>query len=288
MTVFIAITASITLLVLYFLVRPLVRPAIQQGVSSKQLNAAIYRDQLLALEQDFLQGRFDPKEYENLRDELQLRLLDDTETPATSASLRPRFFLWSGRQTAALVSLFIPLSSMGVYFWLGNPSALNPPPTQVGTSESSEKIIQMVDSLAARLKTNPDNPQGWAMLAKSYKAMGQYADAEDAFKKAGKVIDSDPDLLVDYAEALAAQVDYNFEGKPSILINQALVIDPKHPLGLMISGMAAFHAANFPIAVAQWEKLLELLEPGSPDAIQIETALSEARTKAGLPQPNRP
>lgn len=285
MTVFIAITACATLLVLYFLVRPLVKPISKQGISSEQLNAAIYRDQLLTLEQDFLQGRLDQKEYESSRDELQLRLLDDTNL--TPASPTPTHLLWSGRQTAVLVSLFIPLSSVGMYLWLGNPSALNtsPPHTRIGKSESNEQITQMVDSLATRLKVNPDNPEGWAMLARSYKAMGQYVDAENAFKKAGKFIDADPDLLIDYAEVLAAQMDYSFKGKPLVLINQALEIDPKHPLGLMISGMAAFHAANFPIAVVQWEKLLELLEPGSPDAIQIETALSEARAKMKSPKP---
>ncbi len=280
MTVFIAISVSATLLTLYFLLRPLVSPPREQGVSSERLNAAIYREQLLGLEREFSEGQLDQKEYESARDELQLRLLDDTEIPPVSLAPTTSKF-WTGRRTAALVSLFVPLSSAGMYLWLGNPDALNPPShTQ---AVSSAQVVQMVDTLAARLKANPDNPKGWAMLARSYKVMGRYADAEDAFQKAGKLVESDPDLLVDYADVLAAQADYSFEGKPLALIDQALAIDPKHPLGLMISGMAAIRTANFPLAIAQWEKLLEVLEPGSPDALQIETALTEARAKAGLP-----
>ena len=172
-----------------------------------------------------------------------------------------------------------------MYLWLGNPVALNPPHTQ---AVSSDQVVQMVGTLAARLKANPDDPKGWAMLARSYKVMGRYADAEDAFKKAGKLVDSDPDLLVDYADVLAAQADYSFVGKPLTLIDQALAMDPKHPLGLMISGMAAFRSANFSTAIVQWEKLLDTLEPGSDDAVQIQTALAEARAKSGLPATNVP
>lgn len=285
MTLFIALSVSATLLTLYFLLRPLVTPPRDHGVSSERLNAAIYREQLLALERDFSQGQLEQKDYESARDELQLRLLDDTEIPLVAPAPTASLFL-TGRRTAALVSLFIPLSSAGMYLWLGNPDALNPPlHTQ---AVSSEQVVQMVETLAARLKANPDNPKGWAMLARSYKVMGRYADAEDAFKKAGKLVEADPDLLVDYADVLAAQADYSFEGKPLALIDQALAMDPKHPLGLMISGMAAFRTANFPVAIAQWERLLDVLEPGSPDALQIETALTEARAKAGLPDASGP
>ena len=35
----------------------------------------------------------------------------------------------------------------------------------------------MLGKLLARLKENPDNPQGWVMLARSYRVLGRFAEA---------------------------------------------------------------------------------------------------------------
>jgi cytochrome c-type biogenesis protein CcmH len=141
----------------------------------------------------------------------------------------------------------------------------------------------MVETLAAKLKANPNDAQGWAMLARSYKVMKRFDEAEQAFIKAGDVVNTSPDLLVDYADLLAVRANDNIEGKPLELVNKALALDPQHPMGLMMSGVAAYRRDEFSLAVAQWEKLLLLLEPGSADAQQVEANIADARAKAGMP-----
>ncbi|MDO8251085.1 MAG: hypothetical protein Q7T78_15390, partial [Rhodoferax sp.] len=213
------------------------------------------------------------------QDELQLRLLDDTEAPAAPAPSHNAPF-WTAWRTAAAIALLFPLGAAGLYGWLGAPAAIDPMAAQ---KADSEKVVQMVETLAAKLKANPDNPMGWAMLARSYKVLGRLPEAEQAFLKAGDLVNTDPDLLVDYADLLAARADNNIEGRPLALVNQALTLNPQHPMGLMMSGVAAYRRADFAVAVAQWEKLLTLLEPGSPDAQQVETDIADARAKAGMP-----
>lgn len=279
MTVFIAIAALLTLLVVAWVVRPLLWPATQAGVSSQRLNAAIYRDQLLALERDLARGVISPLDYEATRDELQLRLLDDTEelspAPQTSSAT-----FWTARRTAATVVLLLPLGAAGMYWWLGAPQAIDPASAQ---KADEDQITKMVDGLAARLKANPDNPKGWAMLARSYKVMGRLQEAEEAYAKAGKLIETDPDLLADYADLLATRAGDSLEGRPLLLINKALALNPLHPMSLMLAGILAYRDGNFAGAVSHWEKLLSVLEPGSPDAQQLETDIAEARAKAGMP-----
>ena len=281
MTVFIAIAAVLTLLALAWLVRPLlwsstVRPA---GVSSQGLNASIYRDQLDALERDLTRGLISAQDCETARDELQLRLLDDTEESPT-ISLGAGSGFWTGRRTAAVIALLLPLGSAGMYWWLGTPEAIDPVASQ---KASNDQVATMVDALAARLKANPNDPKGWAILARSYKVMGRFAEAEQAFLKAGELVNSDPDLLVDYADLLAVRSNNNIEGKPLELVTKALSLNPQHPMGLMMSGVAAYRRNDFKLAVSQWEKLLLVLDPGSPDAQQVEADIAEARGKAGLP-----
>ena len=82
MTVFIASAVLLTLLALAWLVRPLLWPARGTGISSQRLNASIYRDQLETLDRDLARGVISAADCEASKDELQLRLLDDTEEPA--------------------------------------------------------------------------------------------------------------------------------------------------------------------------------------------------------------
>lgn len=278
MTIFISIAALLTLLVVAWVVRPLLWPAAPTGVSSQGVNTAIYRDQLLALERDLARGVISPTDYEATKDEVQLRLLDDTAEPMAGVIGEHKYF-WSGRLTAVVIGLLFSVGAALVYGLLGTPAAINPAAAQ---KTNNDQVEQMVNKLAARLKANPDNPKGWAMLARSYKVMGRFDEAEAAFVKAGELVNTEPDLLVDYADLLAVRANNNIEGKPLELVNKALALNPQHPMGLMMSGVAAYRRADFKMAVGQWEKLLTLLEPGSPDAQQVESDIADARDKAGV------
>ncbi len=279
MSVFIAIAALLTVLIVAWFVRPLLWSVASKGVDSQGLNAAIYRDQLQALERDRAKGSISVADYETTVDELQLRLLDDTEAPPAETGDHSAS-VWTPRRTAFLIALSLPVGAAAMYAWLGNPAALDPIAAE---NAKNDQITQMVDGLAERLKANPDNPKGWAMLARSYRVMGRMQESAQAFAKATEVVNADPDLLVDYADVLAVLADSHMEGKPLALIQQALTLNPQHPMGLMMSGVAAYRRADFAGAVGQWEKLLTLLEPGSPDAQQIEADIARARSQAGIP-----
>ncbi|WP_119964864.1 c-type cytochrome biogenesis protein CcmI [Simplicispira lacusdiani] len=277
MSLFIALAAFMTLAAIAWIVLPLLRPAASNGVSSQRLNAAIYRDQLEALDRDLASGAISPADHEATRDELQLRLLDDTAEDPQAATTPAASGFWGSRRMAGLVALLLPTVAAGMYYGLGDPAALNP---AAARTANEQQVIQMVESLAAKLKANPDNPKGWAMLARSYKVMGRVDEAEQAYAKAGAALDGNPDLLVDYAELLAVRAQNRMEGRPVELVRKALSIDPDHPSALMMSGVAAYQLNDFDGAVREWEKLLSVLEPGSEDAKMTQENLDEARVRS--------
>lgn len=284
MNLFIALAAILTLLILVWLVWPLLRNKADTSVSSEQLNAALHRDQLKALQSDLERGVISQQDYESSVDELQLRLLDDTESYRAQSTDKPVYF-WTGKRTALVMGLSVPILAVGLYLKIGNPAAIDP----VATAQiTNQQIEQMVNTLAAKLKANPDNPKGWAMLAKSYKVMGRFEDSRQAFERIGSSLNSDPELLVDYADVLAVLANNNLEGKPMELVNKALGINPKHPMGLMMSGVAAYRRAEYKLAIEQWDTLLSMLEPGSADARQIEENIAAAQAKAGFPPSQSP
>lgn len=282
MNVFIAIAAVMTLLVIAWLAYPLLRLKAGSGISSERLNLEIHSDQLKALEKDLARGVISQQDFETSRDELQLRLLDDTQSYEAPQATTPAHSFMTTRLTSVIVSLFVPVLAVGVYLQLGNPAAINPLPGG-GQITSDPQVQQMIDSLIAKLKANPDNPKGWAMLARSYVVMGKLDEAEETFLKVGDAINTDADIMVEFADVLAVKNNNNIEGRPIELVNKALAINPHHPMGLMMSGVAAYRRADFKAAAAEWEKLLAVLEPGSPDAQQIEANVNDARAKAGMP-----
>jgi len=173
---------------------------------------------------------------------------------------------------------------MGLYAWLGQPAAL------VGGSggaaaaaghgdPTSAEVERMVAALAARLEKNPDDPKGWSMLARSYHAMGRFADASAAYARIGPELHRDPSLLAGYADALASNANGNLEGQPSELIAEALKLDPDHPTALALSAMAAYRRHDVNEAARQWQHLLRLLPPGSEDARWVANALNEIGVK---------
>lgn len=288
MTIFVSIAALLTLLALAWLMRPLLWPALwaatHTGVSSQHVNASIYRDQIETLERDVALGVLTAADREASLGEIRVRLLADSAAPAVPPLTSDTCFSTQWR-TAGVIALLLSLGATGMYWRLGTPSAVEVTAVQRPHDDLAE---QMVNNLLARLEANPDNPNGWAVLAHTYKGMGRLLEAEQAFLKAGDLLNTVPDFMVDYADLLAVRANNNIEGKPLELVNKALALEPRHPMGLMMSAAAAYRRSDFKMAVAQWEKLLAVLPPGSPDIPQVEADIANARARAGMPAALKP
>jgi cytochrome c-type biogenesis protein CcmH len=166
----------------------------------------------------------------------------------------------------------------GLYAWLGNPAALD----QAARRDFSQQDIdQMVAGLAAKLESEPDNLQGWVMLARSYKAMRRSAEAERAYEKALALVEQDPQLLADYADLLASKSG-DLAGRPEQLIAKALALDPDHLQSLWLAGTAAFNRQDYAKAVEYWQRAARQVPPESEDAQMLEAIITEARQKGSL------
>ena len=101
----------------------------------------------------------------------------------------------------------------------------------------------------------------------------------------------EPEILVEYAEALALQRGRDLDGEPMRLLERALKIDPNHPKALTLAGAAAFEAKDYKRAIAYWERLLGAGARGfRAGAGARRPALAQARQLAGgeAGRPRRP
>lgn len=267
MTQFFIYAALLMMVVVAFLVPPLWKKQ-RPGVTPANRQAAnldIFRDQLADLEREKAEGTLSDADFTQARSELQRRLLDEVDPDADQASLIDG----SSRKTAVALLLALPIFAFAGYMLLGKPAALDP--SLVAAQDSGgqqqmtpEEIDAMVAKLAERMQANPDDLQGWTMLARSYKVLGKYDLAAESYAKAESLVSKDPELLASYAETLAmAGGGKGLAGKPRELIEKALKIDPKHGHSLFLAGAAAMEAGDRKQGIAYWEALLPQVEPGS-------------------------
>ncbi len=238
------------------------------GADRKATNLGIFRDQLADLERERNDGTLLDADFELAKNELQRRLLDevetnlelDTQSTETSSDAPSKS---TSRPTAIVLLLALPVLALGAYAMIGNPKALDPVATAPQKQMTQADIEGMVTKLAERMKNSPDDLNGWLMLARSYKMMGRYADAVDAYSKAESAINENPELLASYAETLAMASGEGLTGKSRELIAKALKLDPKHGHSLFLAGAAAMESGDNKTAIAHWETLLPQVEAGS-------------------------
>jgi len=132
------------------------------------------------------------------------------------------------------------------------------------------------------MEQNPEDLEGWMMLGRTYFAMAQPQRALNAMAKAYGLAPENPDVLVAYAEAIAASNDNELGGRPAELIQAALKIDPKHSSARWLEGLASFQANEFARAAEQWSELLTTFDPQGEEAAELHPYITEARTRAGM------
>jgi cytochrome c-type biogenesis protein CcmH len=279
MTLFWLIAVALGTGALFYVLRPLVAPRKDASVSRREANIAIYRDQMRELEADRAAGTLAQADYERSKLELEARLLEDVAAADRAAAPS------HGRRAALVVGITIPLLALGVYMATGNLRGLDP---HLGAPDAAQ-VEAMVERLAAKMRENPDDVEGWKLLGRSYAVMGRYPDAVAAFAKAAERAPRDAQLLADFADVLAmsrgGQGEMRLAGEPEKLVERALQIDPNNLKALALLGTAAYERKDYARAAELWGRMLPLVPEGSEDARMISENVEEARKLAHIGPP---
>ena len=185
-------------------------------------------------------------------------------------------------QTLAVLAFVLVVSVVG-YAYTGRLDALKGTPvTEETTSDgvTQEQIAAMVEGLAARLKQQPDDAKGWAMLGRSYMFMGRHEDAKKALQELVRLQPNDPDALADLADAAAMVQGRTLQGEPMQWVQRALQIDPKHVKSLALAGTEAFARQDYAQAARYWETITTVEPADSPVHQQALAGVAEARKLA--------
>ncbi|OWW19512.1 c-type cytochrome biogenesis protein CcmI [Noviherbaspirillum denitrificans] len=286
MTVFLIGAGLLVAVALALLLPPLLRKEqTPDHVQRDQLNLAVLRDQLRELEADREAGLIEQAAYDSARHELERRVAEEVLPQATVTATDG-----GKRWMAGVVGVAVPVVAVTVYMLLGTPEAMNPAQQVAAAHQqnshevTSEQIQGMVTSLAERLKNEPDNIEGWHMLARSYNAIGSYKEAADAYARLVQLVPNDSNLLADYADTLAMALGRTLVGEPEKLAEKATQIDPQNVKAIALWGSAAFERKDYAVAAQRWQKILALVPADSEVARSVSGSISEAQRLGNLPQ----
>ena len=276
MTMFYVIGALMALAAILFVAFPLLRTRKPSTAPAQDAaNVAIYADQSAEMQTDLNNGLLSQQQFDLAQHELERRLLQDIPV-ATAPAPAGKTARWPG----VIIALLVPLIAVGLYFKLGNPAAINPPVDP--TVAQMQQVESMLPKLEQKLREQPNDITGWAMLGKAAMVLERYPEAAQAYAKLTQLTPQDAQAYADYADALAMANGQKLSGKPAALIAQALKLDPNNGKARYLAGFAAIEQGNTKAAIAHWEKLLAQIPPDAEGAAMLREKLAELKQQTGI------
>ncbi|SAK74237.1 Formate-dependent nitrite reductase complex subunit NrfG [Caballeronia catudaia] len=193
----------------------------------------------------------------------------------------------SGQAHAALAGLMvalIPASALTLYMRIGDPVAFAMQTAPLASpdrhADAPASMEAAVSRLAARLRADPGDAPGWAMLARSYMALDRPSDAAEAYRRAIALNPRDAGLLADYADAVASANGGDFNDATVKVIDSALALDANQPKALALAASVAFDRRDYARAIQFWEQLGKVPDLAPQIAQQAQKNIDETRALA--------
>jgi cytochrome c-type biogenesis protein CcmH len=227
----------------------------------------VYRDQLAEVGREEARGILTAADARAAEREIARRLLAvaPEDHPASAAAV-PEPGRAARRWTVLGLATAMPVAALALYLVVGTPGARDVPfasRPQASQSGDMPDINVALPRLEARLKANPDDLEGWLLLARSYASLERYADAVDAYGHAMTLSDNRPDVVADYAETKVLQADGVVSPETRKLFEDVLAGDPGNVPARYYLGLVKVQDGDAEAGVRDW---LAIQAEAPPDA----------------------
>lgn len=275
-----------------------------------------FRAQLREVEHDLSRGVLTEIEAESARIELSRRLLAAAEAAEIEVGAKPA----PSRLTSVLglvTAVAVPVLGIGVYGQLGTPTLQDVPhaerdfaseqrpdtrPSQEQAeaqqarqpreapepSEARAQMMELTEKVKERLKSTPDDPEGWGVLARSLKSLEIYDESWRAFEKVATLSPqtADADLYANMAEAMFLAAGGYMSPEAEQTTDKALALDDNFHQALYFKSVALAQRGEMRRAIEGWLKMLETAPPGAPWIKQVQDSVRDAAAEIGVQPPS--
>jgi len=282
------LAALLLVVTLWWLSRPLRSTAVVSAVSERA-DLEQLRDRLVAQLKELDAERTDHGVDSAVAQDEELRLSAELAsvlkrleavTPSVAGAVAlPRR---TAQIATALLTAILLVLGGGLYAWQ-NAGKLQGFMLAAGSGADSARVppmvFEMVAKLEKRLATQPNDPEGWARLGRSYVVMERKDKALAAYAKAYELAPDNVAVLSDYAWLVFNENPGTTTGLVETLYSRLNKLEPAHPDALWFLGFTAYQQGDFRKALGLWERLLKLLPAQDPAREQLKQAIADAREK---------
>jgi len=267
---FVLSALALSLFVALVLIWPVLRAGRERQHSLLDLNVHVFEERLRELEQDKADGKVDADTFAALKTELQRQLLSLAEQPKQADSVKV-----IGRGTAWVLFLVVPILAAIAYALLAyKPVLWHWWQVQHQTVPIIDKLLRgeqlqpneldkqnladFARVMQLRLQQQPNNTDGWYMLAMAF-LQGELVDqAAIAFGHANRLAPERDDIALAYAQTLVFSQRGQLSPLSRQLLMQVLNKSPQHEGALLLMGMGAYRSGDFAGALVFLPKLREV------------------------------
>ncbi len=251
------LTAAVALTVLVPLARsPKVRP-------DERNDEAVFRAQLEEIQKDLERGVIAPDMAEAAKIEVSRRLLaahKENQEGQSRSSSGPRS--WIVQVTAIVL---VPLAALGLYLQYGSPQLPDQPRAErLATANVEADLEVLIAKTEEHLQKNPNDAQGWAVIAPVYLRSGKFSEARQAFANALAQFPDSVELMVGWAEASIFANDGRVSEEVEKVLRRVNLAKPEMLQPYYYLAMAMGQKGQINEALGAWNALLKNADPNAP------------------------
>lgn len=241
---------------------------------AREAGIAVYRDQLEELDRDVEKGILPETEAASARIEISRRLLAAADADPQESSISP---LRQNRAIGLGIAAALPLFVLGLYLTMGSPGLSGQPYAERLAQPLAQLPVEgLVARLEQRLKEEPDDAQGWRLIAPVYLQLGRYGDAITAFGTIMQLEGRDADALAGIGEALTLSENGLVPEPARQAFEAALRENPTHPRARYYRALSIAQTDDLSDALEEWQALLADAPEGAPWAAAVEAQIRTA------------
>lgn len=282
------ILALMTAAAIFAVLWPLSRHPKEQEAGGGQ-DVAVYRDQLDEVERDRKAGLIADSEADAARVEISRRLLaaaDSAGKPASRGAASP---IWRRRAAALVALILLPALAGVLYIRWGSPQVPGAPLAgRMDAPLQNRSIESMVAQVEAHLEKNPDDGQGWQVVAPVYMRMGRFNDAVRARAQTIRLLGSTAEREADLGEAQVAAANGVVTADAKATFERALKADAGNVKAQYFSGLAAEQDGRPEEAARIWRAMLVSAPANAPFRPLVQRSLSRVEPNTPAVEPQAP
>ncbi len=126
----------------------------------------------------------------------------------------------------------------------------------------ADRENDVLEQLVVHLEANPNDQQGWRLLAASYMQLGRYEEGRAAYQRLWALTRApDDELKLAYAESQILSDRATLTGEAGRLVEEVLAAQPGDPKALWYGGLVALEVGREDAVRTRWTSLLALNPP---------------------------